>query len=403
MPLYRYKVTNKLGDKTKGDIYAETIDEARSTLEGREMIVIDLKKRSTKTPFWKKSYGTVSFKEKKIFLKYLSSILDSGLGINRGLGILTEQIKKKYFKHILEKINEEVEHGQSFHESLHKFPKVFSPVFVNMISVGEVSGTLPKTLEYLEDVITKDHNLRQRVQSALTYPIIILVLVVLVTLGLIKFIVPRITQIFVSFDVDLPAPTQFLINTEKFLSAYGWYLLAGFGLLFTGFVFVYRIRKVKKVFHSFFLRIPVIGSINKQVQITRFNQITSSLVQSGITLVESLNITAETLKNRVYRDYVKEAANYMKSGGELSEYLSQRPDLFEPIVTQMIKLGESTGSIDENMQILAELNEAEVTGKIKGLSGLIGPIMLILMGVLIGGIAISIISPIYQLPTLIQR
>jgi len=403
MSIYTYKARNKLGTKIKGLVYGSDKENAIQSLNVRGLDIIKIKKRPDKIPFWQKNYGSVSFKEKIIFLKYMSTILNSGLSIKKALEILAGQVKNKKFAEILNAIREEVENGQTFHESLNKYPRVFPPIFVNMVAVGELSGTLPKVLVYLDELLSKEYSLKTKVKGAMTYPIIILSLVVLVSLGLIKFIIPRITSIFDNFDFELPLTTRALIKSNEILTDYWPFLIVGFIASIVTIKLLLEIRTIRVSLHKLFLRLPIIGNLIKQIQITRFTRISASLLQSGITLVESIQITSSTLSNLIYHDYLSKAVPYLSSGGELSEYLSKRPDLFENIVTQMIKLGETTGSLDTNLLVLANLNDAEVDEKIKNLSDLIGPLLLILMSAIVGGIAISIITPIYKLPSLVQN
>jgi len=403
MPIYIYKARNKLGTKIKGLVFGTDKENAIQALKVRSLDVLKIKQKPDKVPFWQKNYGSVSFKEKIIFLKYMSTILNSGLSIKKALEILAAQVKNKRFAEILNAIREEVENGQSFHESLNKYPRVFPPIFINMVAVGEVSGTLPKVLVYLDQLLSKEYNLKVKVKGAMTYPIIILSLVLVVSLGLIKFIIPRITSIFDNFDFELPITTRMLIKSNEILTDYWPFLLVGSIAIIVASKLLLEIREVRVFLHKLSLKIPIIGSLIKQIQITRFTRISASLLQSGITLVESIRITSSTLSNLVYHDYLSKALPYLSSGGELSEYLGKRPDLFENIITQMIKLGETTGSLDTNLLVLANLNDAEVDEKIKNLSNLIGPLLLILMSVIVGGIAVSIITPIYKLPSLVQN
>lgn len=403
MPLFKYKAVNQDGQRIESNVFALNEDEAVNSLKAKKIVVVKIEEAKVKVHFWQKSYGHVSFKEKSVFLKYLSSILKAGLSIKKAMEILGLQMKNKFFANIISEIRESIVNGQSFNASLSKYPKVFSAVFVNMIAVGEVSGTLPSVLEYLDKLMTKDYRFKQTIKGAMTYPVVILVLVVSVSVGLIKFIVPRITKIFKSFDVELPLMTRFLIGAESFLSNYWVLLLIAIGCLAVGIIVMLKVRRIRKIFHKVLLRLPVLGGLIKQIQVARFTQIASSLIKSGLPIVKSLAITSKTLKNLVYSDYVVDAVSYIESGGDLSDYLEQRPDLFDPIITQMIRLGEKTGTLDQTMDSIAELNEAEVNEKVKTISGLIGPVMLIIMGLLVGGIAVSVIMPIYQLPTLMRR
>jgi type IV pilus assembly protein PilC len=402
MPVFGYKIVNKYGRKAKGVMFAMNQAEAEANLRNSGAEIKTIKEEVEGTKFWNKSYGSVKFKDKIVFLKYLSTILNSGLSLKRALEILSSQVKNRYFSKILFSIREEIEHGQSFHQSLRKYPKVFSPIFVSMIEIGEVSGTLPSVLEYLDNLLTGDYNLRKKVKGAMAYPIMILVFVVVVVLGLIKFIIPRIIKVFENFDFELPFMTRMLIKANDLLNAYWWLMLIILAVTVVAWNLLMGMHGFKKAVHSLYLKIPVIGKLVKQVMAARFTHVTSSLVQSGVTLVESIKITAGTLGNLVFKENLGEAVKYLGSGGELSEYLRQREDLYDSMTIQMISLGETTGNLDQTLATLALLNEQEVEEGLKALTSLIGPLMLVIMGMLIGSIAISIITPIYNLPNLIQ-
>lgn len=403
MPLYQYKGLNKDGKKIANTIFGSSQEEATNSLKANGITIIELSEVQKKEYFWQKAYGGVSHKEKIIFIKYLSAILKTGLNIKKAFEILSAQIKNKHFAKVVASIKESIENGQTLNQSLRKYPNIFSEIFINMVAVGEVSGTLPATLDYLDYLLTKDYTFKQKVKGAMMYPVMVLTLVFVVSIGLVKFVIPRITKIFENFNINLPFMTQLLIDFEKFLTKY-WIILiiVSIGSLI-GIYALLQVRKIKKIVHKVFLKTPVIGSLIKQVQITRFTQITASLIQSGVTMVESIRIASKTLGSLVYQDYIGAGTSYIEEGGDLAGYLEKRPDLFEPVVIQMINLGQNTGTMENTLKVLAELNETESNERINSLSSLIGPLLLIVMGMLVGVIALSIISPIYQLPNLIQQ
>lgn len=403
MPLYSYTGINQNGEKISNNIFALSKEDAEKSLKANNIEIISLGEIKKTEHFWQKSYGSVSFREKIIFIKYLAIILKTGLNLKKAFDVLLAQIKNAYFLKIIKNIKISIENGQSFHESLEKYPKVFSPIFINMIAVGEVSGTLPTVLNYLDYLLTKDDQFKRKVRGAMLYPMMILILVVVVIIGLVKFIIPRITKIFTNFDIELPTMTRALIAFEKILSQYWVLIIAATIGIIIGLIALMKVRNIKKNVHRIILKIPLLGPLNKQIQITRFTQMTSTLIKSGVALIKAVEISSKTISNLVYQDYIAQSVPYIKAGGDLSSYLAKRSDLFEPIVTQLVKLGESTGTIDETLTVLAELNEEEANEKLKAFTGLIGPIMLLVMGGIVAMVALSIITPIYQLPTLLRK
>lgn len=403
MPLYDYKVSDREGKKISGSVYALTETDAAQVLEKQDFLVIKLEEKKKRVFFWQKSYGNISYKEKIIFLKYLATILESGLSIKKALDLLATQSRSGTFAKVIGVIRESVENGQSFKESLKKFPGSFSPTFVNIVGAGEASGTLPQVLKYLENLLRREYDLRQKIIGAMIYPIMIFILVVAISVGLVKFIVPKITKIFEKFDVTLPFFTRVLIGLEKFLSAYLAVIVLATISLIIGFWLITRLRGVRKSRDALFLFSPVIGRLIKQLQITAFMRTAATLIKSGLPMIRSLEIAGETLKNLVYVDFIAAGVKFIGEGGDLASYLEKRPDLFEPLISQMVRLGENTGSIENSMNTVADLNEDEARESIKIISEMISPLMLIVMGVIVGGLAVSVMMPIYQLPSLIGK
>jgi type IV pilus assembly protein PilC len=403
MTIFSYKAKNQFGKKVAGNFYAKTIENAKQELLNKKFTIDNLEIYNEHQPFWRRSFGSVNFKEKTIFLKYLSTMLKAGLSILKALQLLAEQTTNKHFTNIILTLNESVGNGQSFSDSLKRFPKIFNELFVSVIAVGEKSGTLVNALEYLQYILYKDYEFRKKIKGAAAYPLAVLVLVVTVSVGLVKFIVPRIVKIFSGFQVELPLMTRILIGTEAFLTKYWWLLIFGTITIVVAGTYLYSRRPIKKIVHALILKMPIIGPVSKLIQVTRVTQITASMLTSGLTVVESLQIAGRTLENLVYRDYILASKSYIESGGELSSYLEKEPNLFPKLTTQMINLGENTGTLDQTLKTIAELNEAEVDDRIKLISSLIGPILLVLMAALVGSVAISIILPIYQLPNLLQN
>lgn len=403
MPLFQYSGLNKDQKKIVDEIFAINIDQAKIALAQAEVTIFNIDEKKDVTHFWQKSYGGVSFKEKIVFLKYLSTIIKSGLSLKKALDMICVQIENKYFSKILNDVTESVEHGQSFHQSLAKHPGIFDEIFVNMVAVGEVAGTLPAVLVYLEKMISRDYQLKKKIQGAMIYPIILFVLIVTLSIGLVKFIVPKVAKIFTNFNVELPVMTKILISLNEFITNYGLLLMIFIVAVVVAYLFALKNHLFRKWRDSILLKLPIFGRLIKEIQITRFTQIFSSLIKSGVPVLKSLEISSSVLKNLVFRDYLAEGAKYLEKGCDLSEYLKKRPDLFSPVVIQMINLGESTGSIDDAMETLAELHSLEVKEKLKTITDLVAPLMLVIMGLLVGSIAISILMPIYQLPSLIKK
>ncbi len=403
MPLFLYKAVNQQGKKYKGTVFAYSREEAVNKLRSQGSIVTNLEEQQKSLHWWNRPVGSVSFKDKIVFLKYLATILESGLSLKKALETLAEQTKNKFFRDIIADITTSIENGQSFSESLRRFPKVFNEIFVSMVAAGEVSGNLSQTLRFLEKLLTKIYRFQKKLIGAMAYPVVVLVIAVGVVVGIVRFIVPQLLPIFSSFGSELPLPTRILIFSEKALSDYWYFLILMVVFIVLFVVWGMKIRNIRLATEKVLLKIPFIGPLIKRVQITRFTQICALLLKSGLTFIESLTVASKTIKNLTYREYLLAATAYIESGGLLSEYLQKRPDLFDVTFVQMVALGQETGNLEKTLEVVAELNEDEVNSRLKIISELIGPIVLLVVGGIIALIAVSVIGPIYRLPSLIKQ
>lgn len=346
----------------------------------------------------------LSTKEQAHFAKRLAFLVKAGVPILDSLKILRRQTKSKSRSKIFDKIISDVSNGRFLSTSLKKLPNIFGDFAINIIKVGETSGTLDQNLNYLSEELKKKQALKQKIVGAFVYPIFITVATVGLTVLLTVFIFPKIRPIFDSLHVDLPISTKILIFVSDFLGNYGIYLLAGVATVIIAFLVLI---KKSDYFHfivdRLILRVPLFGKITQSYNMTNFCRTLGLLLKSGVRVTEALAITGDTTRNFVYKKECQNAAKSVMQGEKISKYLERRLELFPDIITQMIAIGESTGNLSETLVYLSELYESEVDDITKNLSSSIEPVLMIFMGLLVGFIAVSVITPIYEITQNLHR
>ena len=324
-------------------------------------------------------------------------MIKAGLSLREAVVEVKEQTNSKKFKKVLGSVIRQLNNGKSLAESLSRHPDVFNKIFVNLIKAGEASGTLEENLGYLDSQLEKSYDLRKKIKAAMLYPIIILIAATGLVGVLSVFVLPKLIPLFESFNVELPLPTRILLWLIKSFQAYGFFIFGGIAFLVVFFAFISRFKPVKNINHRIILRLPIVGKLNKKINLAYFARTLGVLIKSGIPIVESFDITASTLNNVVYQKQVKKAALEVQRGEQIAKYFKARPRLFPSIFSRMISVGEKTGKLDESLLYLAEFYEKEVDDATKNLSTVLEPILLVIIGFIVGFIAVSIIMPIYKI------
>lgn len=343
-------------------------------------------------------HAGVKLTEKVFFAENLRVMVHAGLSISEGLNTLAMQAESKVFRRVILSVKEDVESGRLLSQGMAKFPRIFPPVFVNMIQIGEVSGTLENVLEELSTQMRKDYELRSKVRGAMTYPVVVLVAMVGITIGLVVFVLPKLLAAFKEFgDVKLPIATRILIFVSDFVQNNGFLTLAGavgFAVALVAFV---RTKIGRSLFHSFIIHGPIIGPIARKVNLARFARTVSGLLHTDIPVVQTLNVTADVLGNIHYAAAARECAERIKKGETISRTLGRYPKLFPPLVVQMVLVGERSGTVDSLLADVATFYERQVDQTLDSLSSIIEPILILALGGMVGGIAVAVIAPIYSL------
>jgi type IV pilus assembly protein PilC len=343
------------------------------------------------------SQQRVSVKEKLIFIQNLSVMVKASIPVLTAFRTLAEQTENKQFSRILKQISLKLEQGSSLAGSLRAHPKVFDELFVSMIDSGEISGKLEEVLRQLYLQIKKQYELTSRVKSALTYPLIVVAAMIGIGVFMMIFVVPKITAVFAEYEVSLPLATRILIAISDFLSK-NWLVFLPAGVIFIFIILkLLATKKGKYLFQALTLRLPIFGPILKKINLARFARTASSLLKTDIMIVSAFQITARVLGNLHYRRAIMEISEKIKKGGQINEVIKNYPKFFPPMVVQMVTVGEQTGEVSDILQDLASFYEDEVDQTMQNLPSIIEPILMLLLGVGVGGVAIAIIMPMYAL------
>jgi len=339
----------------------------------------------------------VSTMQKILFVNHLKIMINAGLSLIQALNILSNEMENKKLKKVIGEIKSGVEQGQQLSEVLGKYPKIFPSIYVNMIAAGEKAGKMEDALEQVTQQMKRNYELTSRIRGALLYPSVIIVAMIGISIEIVFFVLPKIMVMFEEFEAELPLATRILMAITNFAQHYGLYLLAG--IIVFVFVFVWLIKKpkIKRVVHIINLKLPIIGSILKKINLARFTLTLSSLLGSTIPIIEAICICSEVQNNVIYKQNLLAASEALKKGEALSSILSNYPKTFPPMVTEMIMVGEESGKTEQMLNELADYYSKEVDTTMKNLTVIIEPIIIILLGLAVAGIAVAVIMPMYSL------
>lgn len=351
-----------------------------------------------KAGLWERdlAVGGVNLIQKALFAKHLAVMLRSGIPLNEALIISRDSSRGKMRK-VLGKVSASVQSGRSLADSFGDAPKVFSALFVNITKAGELSGNLDGNLENVAEQLKKEHNLRAKILGALIYPAVVLGASFLLGLAMAFLVLPKITPLFEGLKIDLPLTTRFLIWFSHVIQNYGIYLFGGI-IVFIGLcVWLFRQKFFKPVLHWFFLKVPIVKKISAASNLARFCRGLGTLLRSGLNIDEASRITYETVGNFYYRRALQKVSEDIVKGTKLSENLELFGQHFPLLMTRMIRVGEESGKMDETLLYLAEFYEEEVDNSTKSLATAIEPLLLIFIGIVVAFLALSIITPIYNI------
>lgn len=400
MAIYDYKARDREGTIARGAVEAPTESVAIDVLKEKDFIVLSLSERR-KTTFLQSSLGflnRVKTRDVVVFSRQLAVMISATVPIVQALRILTRQTDNVTLKIIISEVADEVDGGAKLSSALRRYPQVFSDFFVHMIRSGETTGKLDETLNYLADQQEKDYDLQNKIRGALMYPAFILSGLLVVGAVMMIFVIPKLIDIILESDVELPLSTKILIGVSSFFQTKWWILLLVV-ILGIGFLrFASRTEAGRYQIDRFRLRIPIFGTIFLKIYITRFSRSLSTLLQSGIPLTRSLEIVADVVGNRVFRELTLRTIKEIEDGNPLSTTFAQSR-VVPPMLTQMMNVGEQTGRLDQILGKLADFFSNEVENSVRSMVTLIEPLVLMLLGIGVGILVSAILLPIYNIST----
>jgi type IV pilus assembly protein PilC len=395
---FKYKIQNKNKEIVEGVI--ESPDKFVLAREFRDKgdtpISIQEFKKADIFTFKINLFTGISLSQKIMFTNNLSGMLSAGLSLNRALSILEKQSTDSNFSDILRSLEEDINKGNTLSVGMKKFPKVFSGIFVPMVHSGEESGNLPKTLTEVGLSLKKSYDLNKKIKGAMTYPSIIVFAMLVIGVFMMIYVVPTLTKTFKDLGSELPSSTKIIIWISDTISQNIILFLLSIGFIFLGIYLVSRFKLVQRYFDKIILYIPVVGKIVKEVNTARTARTMSSLLLSGVNISNSLSITEEVLQNVHYKELVHNAISSIEKGKVLSESFKENTFLYPIMMGEMIEVGEETGNLSQMLLDIANFYETEVDNKTKDLSTIIEPVLMLLIGGVVGVFAVSMIKPMYS-------
>lgn len=396
MAIFVYTAKDSLGNTRSGTVEAPNQDSALNLLKNQDLVVVSIKVRGTSFAEKFNDLLGVSKEDVTGFTRELSTMLNSGLPLSRAMQISYEQVENPNFKKILMEIAKDIDSGTSLAGALSRYPNVFDTPYVSLIKAGESSGKLDTIMQRIAAEYEAIRDLESRLRAALIYPVIVLIVMFLVILVLVVYVVPKLTEIFTSLNQQLPWHTQLLVNTSNLLINY-WYIFIG--LFVIGIILLrsfYMTDAGKITIYKILISIPALGKVIKQADISNYLKTLALLVSSGVSITEALQNSAKVTNNPFLTKASLEASSYVEKGNALSDYFRSNK-FFDPIIPSMVKIGEETGKIDEMLNRVADNYANDSSYAIKGLSSALEPVILVILGVSVGGIVLSVITPIYSL------
>lgn len=406
MAIFNYKAKEANGDVKEGVLTAPKLKAAQERLRQQKLTVVELTEGTANplAPILSKiGFGppAVSSKDLVLFSRQLSTLVSAGVPIVQSLSILEEQAENPTFRDVIWEIKEDIEAGLSISDALKKHPAAFPEIYCAMIRAGELGGILDTILERLSGFLESAEALKAKVKSAMMYPAIVLCICGVVTVFLIMFVIPTFQKIFEGFNAELPFLTQMLVDLSDFMREY-WYVVIGSPIAcYKGIVYMYSTPKGQIFMDEQSLKAPVFGIILKKVAVAKFTRTLGTLIKSGVPIMQGLETVAATAGNKIIEKGVLDARESVREGGALATPL-KTGGIFPPMVTQMIGVGEETGCLDQMLSKIADFYDQEVDTAVKGLTSMIEPLVIVVMGIIIGTIVVAMFMPMFELGGMVE-
>mgnify|MGYP002638625143 CR=1 FL=1 len=338
--------------------------------------------------------------QKIFFIEHLHTMIKAGLSINEALHVLARQIENKKLKNIIAQVKIDIEKGHKLSESLDKHPKAFPNIYVKMLEAGETAGQLEESLEQIATQMKKNNELLSSIRSAMIYPAVVITAMLAIAIMMVTVVLPKLMVMFDEFDAELPLATRVLIAITDFSSQPLNIVIIFLVIILTITFLVFSLKKYpnfKLLIHKINLRLPIFGMVIKKINLARFSLTLSSLLKSSIPIIEAVKITGDTCSNQVYKNFLYQTSEQIQSGTALSETLDKDSNIFPPMVTEMIMVGERTGEVEKLLGELSAFYSDEVDKTMKNFTTIIEPVIILALGLAVAGIAVAVIMPMYTL------
>lgn len=398
MPQYVYKARDPKGQMVRGTLDADNEQAVRNRLREKNYIVTSIapKSKSLNVGEIFSSFQKVKTKSLAIFSRQFSTMVSAGLSLVRALDILERQADDKKLKEVIHDVRIRVEGGSALAEAFAAHPATFSELYINLTHAGEVGGVLDGTLARVAEFLEKDQALRAKVKSAMTYPAVVFIMAMGIGFFMLTFVVPNFAKVFEGLDVKMPAMTQFLLDLSNAIKRF-WYLFIAFAV---GFIIFFRYYtstpRGKYQWHQILLKIPVLGMLNRKVTVSRFSRTLGTLLSSGVPVMQALDVTSKASGNKVVEKAIESVRASIREGESISVPM-EASGIFPPMVTQMIAVGEETGSLDAMLDKISEFYDMEVEATLDALTALIEPLLILFMGGMVGFFVIAMFLPLFTM------
>ncbi len=399
---YAYKAKDRSGQIVSGNIDGDNTTAVVAKLRQMGYTVLNVNEKAAgaggiNIQLFKPK---VKLKDIAVFSRQFATMINSGLSLTKSLNILAEQTDNPTLAETISEIQKDVEAGQTLSDAIGKHDSIFSSLFINMVKAGETGGVLDDVLLRVAEHHESEVSLKAKIKSAMTYPIVMFAMSMIILFAMLTFVVPVFVGMFESLGGDLPLPTKVLVVTSDFIRGFWYLLIAGVMGLRYGIKSYKKTAHGRLAFDKLRLRLPVFGELTSKLAIARFTRTFGTLISSGVPILQALEIVSATAGNEVVSKAIKATRVSIKEGETIAKPLAQSP-IFPPMVVQMISVGEETGALDTMLEKIAEFYEDEVATMVEGLTALIEPLMIAVMGVVIGGVIISLYLPMFKLITII--
>lgn len=399
MPHFTFRAKKISGEEKSGTREAANKTDLAASLRQEGYILVSYKEKTKGMALPLLAlvgFGGVSLVEKMIFARNLAEMVGAGVTLTRGIEVLSRQTSNRQFKKILLQLAESIRKGKSFSASMEEHPRTFEPIFRSMVKAGEASGKLEESLKLIAYQLERDHDLRRKIRSAFMYPLIIVIVMMLIGILMMVYVVPTLITTFAELEIELPLSTRMIIAASHFLTNQGILAaLLGIGTLLLG-GFFFRSRIGKLFLDTFFLKMPLIGDLTKKVNSARTARTLGSLIDAGVPILEALAITEEVVQNSYFKKVIHASQDEIQKGNPISSVFIKNEHLYPLLVGEMVEVGEETGKLSSMLFRVADFYEGEITAETKDLSIIIEPVLMVVIGFVVGFFALSMITPLYS-------